>query len=190
MAKSSKREQLIRAAVELFSRKGFHAVGIDSIVSRSGVTKKTLYNHFNSKEELILASLRHYDENFRNQFIKNVESKSKNPLDRLLAIFDVFEEWFDKKDFFGCIFVGAMNEYPAMDTPIRRFCKESKTITMEYIKNLAVEAQLKDAELISEQIIILLEGSVTMAQANHNSQSAVLAKNAARILIQNSLSSS
>jgi AcrR family transcriptional regulator len=186
MIGSSKREQLIQAALELFSKNGFHAVGVDTISERANITKRTLYHHFKSKEELILAALRYYDERFRNDFMRSVEGKTESPVGRLLAVFDVVEEWFGTKNFSGCLFVGAMGEYPEEGTPIRRVCQESKALTREYIKGLAEKAQLENAKQLSEQIILLIEGAITMAQVNKSSISALQAKKAAEVLIQNS----
>ncbi len=109
MTQSSKREQLIQAALELFNKDGFHAVGIDAISERAGVTKKTLYHHFKSKEELILTVLRYRDERYRNDFMRSVEARAESPAGRLLAIFDVAEELFKQDDYYGCLFVGAMH---------------------------------------------------------------------------------
>ena len=187
MAASSKREQLIETALELFSKHGFHAVGIDTILAKSGVAKKTLYNHFKSKDELILAVLRYYDERFRNQFMRSVEAKTENPTSRLLAVFDVIEELFNKDNFSGCLFVSAMGEFPEENTPIRRICQESKVSIQGYIKSLAEKAQFEEADQLSEQIVLLIEGATTMAQVNNSPLCAVQAKKAAKILIENSL---
>jgi AcrR family transcriptional regulator len=190
VAQLSKREQLIQAALELFSRRGYHAVGVDAISERAGITKKTLYHHFKSKEELILAALRYYDERFRNDFMRSVESKTEDPIGRLLAVFDVVEEWFNKADFTGCLFVGAMGEYPEEDTPIRHICQESKWLTQGYIKSLAEKAQVQGADQLSGQLFLLMEGAITMAQVNNSSLCAVQAKEAAKVLIENSTPSS
>ncbi len=184
MAQSSKREQLLQAAVALFARKGFHGVGVDAISEQAGVTKKTLYHHFKSKEELILAALRYYDERFRNDFMKSVETRTANPVDRLLVVFDVVEEWFRKDDFYGCMFVGAMGEYPDEGTPIRSFCQEAKGLMLGYIKSLVEKSPLQGADQLSEQIILLLEGAITMAQVNDSPFSAVQAKKAVEVLIR------
>jgi AcrR family transcriptional regulator len=184
LAQPSKREQLLQAAVELFARKGFHGVGIDAISEKACVTKKTLYYHFKSKEELILATLRYYDERFRNDFMKAVESRTTNPVGRLLVVFDVVEEWFRRDDFYGCMFVGAMGEYPDEGTPIRCFCQEAKGLMLGYIKNLVEKSPLHRADQLSEQIILLLEGAITMAQVNNSPFSAVHAKKAVEILIR------
>ena len=188
MAKSSKREQLLQAALGLFCKKGYHGVGVDSISAKAGITKKTLYHHFKSKDEMILAALRHYEERSRNDFMRAVEAKTESPADRLLAVFDVLDEWFREDEFSGCLFVGAMGEYPEEGTPIRRFCQEAKGLTRGYIKTLIEKAELQGADELSEQLMLLIEGAITMAQVNNSSLSAVRAKNAAKVLIQNSTS--
>ena len=81
----SRREDLVDAAMRVFYRHGFHASGLDRILEEGGISRMTLYNHFKSKDELIVAALRRRDEIFRNRMMKFVESRAKAPLDRLLA---------------------------------------------------------------------------------------------------------
>jgi AcrR family transcriptional regulator len=185
---SSKKEELLQAAIKLFIKNGFHAVTVDAISEEASITKKTLYHYFKSKEELILAALRYRDERFRNDFMQMVESKTEDPKDRLLVVFDVLEEWFREEDFYGCLFVTALGEYPEENTTIRRFCQEAKGLTQKYITCLVKKAELDNAEQLSGQIILLLEGAITMAQVNNSSLCAVQAKQAAKILIENSKS--
>ncbi|MCF8721786.1 TetR/AcrR family transcriptional regulator [Nitrospina gracilis] len=185
MAQASKREQLVQEAVAMFSRDGFHAVGIDAISRQARTTKKTLYHHFKSKEELILAALRHYDERFRNTFMRAVESRAQQPAARLLAVFDVMKDWFGQKNFHGCILVAALGEFPDPKSPIRRACVESKKALRKYIRGLAAEAQLQKPDQLAEQITLLVEGAITLAQVNATPHCADQAKAAAAILIRN-----
>ena len=99
MGKFPPREQLINTAIELFREYGYHATGVDKIIEKAGVSKKTLYTHFRSKEELLIAALRQYDGLFRNNFMRQVESLVEIPQEKLLAIFDVAEGWFSQKKF-------------------------------------------------------------------------------------------
>ncbi len=186
MATSSKREQLVHAALELFLKRGFQAVGVDAIADAAGVTKKTLYHHFKSKDELILAALRLRDETFRNSFMRAVEAKTEDPEGRLLAVFDAAEEWFRQEDFFGCLFVGGIHEFPDAGTPIHNMCREAKSLVQAYITKLALAAELDQPVLLSEQLALLLEGAIVMAQTNGSPASAAQAKKAAEVLIQNS----
>ena len=83
MSNPSKREQIVDVALNLFYQGGFNATGVDKITAESGVTKKTIYAHFKSKDELILATLRRRDELFRNNFMLSVERLGKTPCKRL-----------------------------------------------------------------------------------------------------------
>ena len=102
----SKRERLLDCASALFQQYGFRATGIDRILEASGCAKMTLYNHFRSKEELILACVRRTDEAWRNAVMKKIENSSKDPRERLLAVFDAVEEMIQDDRFCGCFFSG------------------------------------------------------------------------------------
>src|SRR4051812_25583526 len=105
----SARERILQTAYELFSRHGTHAVGVDAIVAGSGVAKMSLYRNFGSKDELILAFLRRREELWTRDWLQHeVLRRASAPEDRLLAIFDVFGEWFRRDDYEGCAFVNVM----------------------------------------------------------------------------------
>jgi Transcriptional regulator len=126
MTNQAKREHLIETAQRLFSRNGYHGTGIDMILKESGVAKKTLYYHFQSKEDLIVEVLKRYDEQFSVMVDRKVNQLADNPKDRLLAIFDVAHEWFSDKHFYGCMFINAIGEYSHTDSSIRDACKGFK----------------------------------------------------------------
>jgi len=184
---SSKREQLIETACRLFAKNGYHATGIDTILAEAGVAKKTLYTHFRTKDELILAALRKHDSEFRNNFMKSVEELVDTPEERLLAIFDVAKDWFSDNKFYGCMFINAVGEYSEQNSAIREVCKEFKRLMRGYIKTLAEQAKLKDPEIIASELALLLEGSIVTAQVSEdNEKVADTAKRIAKILIENS----
>jgi AcrR family transcriptional regulator len=181
----SKREQLINTATRLYAERGYHATGIDTILAESGIAKKTLYNHFRKKEELILAVLRQHDGEFRNYFMRQVETAADKPKDRLLAIFDIAEKWFSQKNFFGCMFINAIGEYSEQDTPIREACREYKKLMRDYIQSLAEEAAATNPGELADELALLLEGATVTAQVSERSNAAKTAKQIARTLIKN-----
>ena len=183
MPRPPKRNQLIETALRLFSQYGFHAVGIDRVVEEAGITKKTLYNHFRSKNELILAALRRNDAEFRNNFVRSVESKGKTSRERLLAIFDVAEEWFLSNTFYGCTFINAIAEFSDRWKPIQHICKEYKQLVTDYIANLARDANAENPEELAERLSLLLEGAIVTAQVSEKTNSAKRAKEIAILLI-------
>src|SRR5262245_63435712 len=105
------RERLIDTAIALFNRYGFHATGVDRIVAAAKVAKKTLYAHFPSKEELILAALSRKRAAFADKFLPMIQASSSDPRERLLNLFELAKSWFQDPDFFGCIFINAAVEY-------------------------------------------------------------------------------
>src|SRR5512147_856950 len=108
---ASARDRLIETALSLFNRYGFHATGVDRIVAVAKVAKKTLYSHFPSKEDLILAALARKEAAFTEKFLPAVMKNGSDPRQRLLALFEMAKSWFSDPDFYGCIFINAAVEY-------------------------------------------------------------------------------
>ncbi len=185
---SSKREKLVETALDLFYRQGFHATGIERILAESGVAKMTLYNHFRSKDELILAALRLRDEQFRNSFMQAVEKKAGNPVDRLLAVFDVMEDWFKSEGFRGCMFINASAEFADPGDPVRAASAEHKRLMLSYVGDLASDAGAREAGELAEQICLLMEGAIVLAHVMGRTEAARQAKRAAEVLISRAMS--
>lgn len=184
---SSKRLELLETAIRLFDQYGYHGTGIDLIAEQAQVSKKTMYRHFRSKEELILAALRHYDGIFRNDFMKNVNQTADTPYQRLLNIFDVAHDWFSSNKFHGCMFINAVGEYSEPNSSIREACIEFKRLMLSYIEELAKQSGAQDPHKIASAIAILLEGSIVTAQVSGSAECAKTAKQAAQVLLDNAL---
>ena len=183
----SRRDHLVDTALALFMRDGFHATGIDRILSHAGVAKMTLYNHFKSKDELILAALRLRDERFRDWFAAAVEGRADKPRGRLLALFGAMDEWINQPDFTGCAFINAAAEYGRPDDPIHRAAAEHKRQVRDYIRRIAVEAGAIDADSLADILNLLIEGAIVSAHVSGQRNAAKLARRAATHLIRRSL---
>ncbi len=160
----SRRDDLIDAAMHVFYKHGFHASSLDDIQREGGISRMTLYNHFKSKDELVVAAMRRRDEVFRNSLMEFVESKAKTPRERLLAVFDFHEEWFTGNEFCGCMFINASAEFSAADSPPRRLAAEHKQEIVRYLTGLCEAAGLDDPGGVAEQLNILLEGAIVSAR--------------------------
>jgi AcrR family transcriptional regulator len=184
MTKQS-RDRLVSVALRLFHQYGFHATGIDKILAESGVAKNTLYRHFKSKDELILASLRQQDEEFRNWLMRKVEIQN-NAVERLLAVFDVYEEWSRTPTFFGCMFINAAAEFSDANSPIHVFCKEHKRLVTRYIQELAstTNRNIFAAEHLAAYWMLLIDGAIVSTQVSNNSLSFQQVKEIAENLLQ------
>lgn len=128
----------------------------------------TLYNHFRSKDELILVVLRRRDEQFRNWLMEEMEKASKQPDKRLLAMFNAVESWFAGQafkglGFNGCAFVNAAAEFSNQDHPAHRVAAEHKRSIVEYLKCLCAEAGAVEPDTLAEQLALLKEGAIATA---------------------------
>ena len=183
----SKRDHITDVALNVFYKRGFHATGIEKIIQEAGVSKKTLYNHFKSKDELILAVLRKRDELFRNNFMRSVERLAKEPRNQLIAVFDVLNEWFNDKDFCGCMFINASAEFASHDDPCHIISKEHKRLMFEYVRGLAERAGAKNPSELSEQLNLLAEGATVNAHVCDDKDAAKKAKKMGKVFIDQAL---
>ena len=160
---ASKRDILVQKALAAFYQGGFHAVGMDRLAKETGVSKTAIYKHFKSKDELILATLRLRDEQFRNWLMRRIEALGTTPADRLYAIFDALEEWFQEQKFQSCMFIKASSEYQDRTDPIHAISAEHKKLVRDYFEELARDAGVCDPAALAQQLLILKEGMIVLA---------------------------
>jgi AcrR family transcriptional regulator len=158
------KERILAAAYDLFSRHGIRAVGIDAIIEQSGVARMTLYRHFTCKEQLVLAFLEQRAQFWASGWLQaEVMRRAATARDRLLAIFDVFGEWFRVEGFEGCTFINVMLETPNPDDRIRRASVEYLERIRQFLAQLAGEAGISDREAFARKWHILMKGSIVSA---------------------------
>ncbi len=184
---ASKRDELVHKALIIFYRDGFHATGMDTLVKKTGISKTSMYKHFRTKDDLILATLRLRDELFRNHFFRRLEEIADTPQDQLLAVFDVLGEWFEEESFRGCMFIKASGEFPARDMPILASSAEHKKLFTLHIENLAKKASAHNPTLLARQLVLLKEGAIVTAHIQGKEGVADNAKIAAKTLIEKAL---
>jgi AcrR family transcriptional regulator len=180
----SKRDQLLETAWQLFYRDGYHATGIDRILAKAGVAKMTLYKHFRSKEELILAVLERRSDEFRESFSRFLQAKKRTAERDLLAVFDWLITWIESKDFRGCLFQKAMAEYQEVDDPIHQAALAHKAAFHGEIRRLVIAAGMAKPKGLADQLALLVEGAIVNAHAIGSSTPAMYAREAAQALIQ------
>lgn len=183
----SKREHLVETATDLFGRHGFRATGVDRILADAGVAKMTLYNHFKSKDDLILEVLRRRDVDFRAWLAAEVAARAGPPRARLIAVFDVLDSWFHQDGFRGCLFVNAAAEFGAADAPPHRAAAESKHLVGAYLRDLAADAGAADPARLAEELMLLIEGAISLAHVAGRKSAARRAQTVARRLIDDAL---
>jgi AcrR family transcriptional regulator len=158
------RERILDAAYDLFSRHGVRAVGIDAIIERSGVARMTLYRHFASKDALVLAFLERREQRWTKDWLQHeVEQRAAAPGDRLLAIFAVFDLWFQRDDFEGCSFINVLLEMAEPGNPVHRASGDQLARIRAWVERLATDADVVDPEGFARQWHILMKGSIVAA---------------------------
>ena len=163
-SEESARERILGTAYELFSHRGIHDVGIDELVERAGVAKATLYKHFPSKDELVLAFLEQREQIWTYGWVeREARRRGGTPEEQLLAIFDLFDEWFHRDDFEGCSFVNVLLEFGDLDHPVGRASADYLENIRSIIRSLALAAGLHDPDGFALSWHILMKGSIVQA---------------------------
>jgi AcrR family transcriptional regulator len=158
------RERILETAYELFARHGTRSVGVDRIVAEAGTAKMTLYRNFASKDELVLAFLERRGELWTRGWLQTeVERRAAEPAARLLAIFDVFGEWFAREDFEGCSFINVMLELDDRADPVRIETVRHLSAIRDFLIGLATAAGIEEPDGFARQWHILMKGSIVAA---------------------------
>lgn len=156
-------ERLLETAYLLFSTRGVRAVGVDELVEKAGVAKATLYRHFASKEELILAFLQLREERWTRGWLEEgVRERGGSPEDQLLAVFDLFDDWFRGPEFEGCPFIRVLLEMGA-EHPAGAASVEHLGTLLAFLTRLATDAGFSDPAELALSLHLLLYGSIIQA---------------------------
>src|SRR3954469_15130211 len=176
-AKPDMKDRILETADRLFYLQGIRAVGVDTIAAEIGISKRTLYNHFPSKDALISAYL-------ERRFVTPRPS-DKPPAEQILATFDSLERRFASKDFRGCPFVNAVAELGSEDRSVRKIAIDFKESRRLWFRNLLVQLGVADAEGLATQLALLVGGSIAQDLVRNDPAMARAAKQAATVLLAN-----
>mgnify|MGYP003121605210 FL=1 len=161
---SSKREQVLKCARELFEREGFHATGVDRILEKAGVAKMTLYNNFGSKDQLIVEVLNQSSEIMIGRMKEHALAASNDSYEQILAIFRTLGDSYQDPDFCGCMFQAAVAEFPDHDSaPAQAALAHHRRLT-EIFLELCTKAGLKNPEELSRKLALLSSGASCVAR--------------------------
>ncbi|MGW4023269.1 TetR/AcrR family transcriptional regulator [Streptomyces sp. NPDC005009] len=178
--------KILQTASRLFYEQGIHAVGVEAIAAEAGVTKKTLYDRFGSKNDLIVAYLRARDGLWRSTLVKYVNGHDGPPAEKILATFDALREWMRERSLRGCAFINASVELPE-GHPGRAVARDQKAWLLSYLEGLATEAGSDDPAGLAAQILILHEGACVADSMRSLDQAVDRAEQMAGVLIERSL---
>ena len=163
------RERLVAAAVELFYRHGFAAVGIDRVIAAAGVTKTTFYKHFESKDDLMVAAVRRRDEWESAAWQRAVRRLAGDPptaAGQFLAALDVMDRWFNDPDFHGCMYLNTAVEFPNPHDPVHQAAAAHQRRMHDHWRDVAKAggADAAGAETVADCFTALVQGALVMRQ--------------------------
>lgn len=176
-AKPDMKDRILETADRLFYLQGIRAVGVDTIAAEIGISKRTLYNHFPSKDALIAAYL-------ARRFV-SPRASDKPPVEQILGTFDSLERRFASKDFRGCPFVNAVAELGSEDQSVRKVAIAFKESRRLWFRDLLLQLGVRDAEALATQLTLLVDGSIAQDLVRNDPAMARAAKEAAIVLLRN-----
>jgi AcrR family transcriptional regulator len=175
--KPTMKERILETADRLFYLRGIRAVGVDTVAAEIGISKRTLYNHFPSKDELIAAYL-------ERRFTR-APASDKPPVEQILGTFDRLERGFASKAFRGCPFVNAVAELGPEDQSVRKIAIAFKESRRLWFRDLLIQLGAADPEGLATQLTLLVDGSIAQDLVRGDPSMARAAKDAARVLLAN-----
>jgi len=185
MAAPTTREKLIQAGHEIFYREGFLAVGLDRLLNEVGCSKQTFYNHFASKDDLIVAVI---DEHHRwwSSEIRDRIQRAAGPDARgqILAMFDVMHEIMHEPEYRGCIFINAAVEFPQPHHPAHQSARKAKADGVALLADLAERAGASEPMALAHEIDMIIEGALITHQVAPESDVCAIARRAAETLLE------
>ena len=152
------KDKVFQTAARLFYQNGYRAIGVDTLAAESGIGKMTLYRHYPSKDELIVAYLKDSNEIFWRNF-EQVTKDAATPRDKLLAFFESLQNYVNTPACYGCPFLNVATEYPETDYPGHQVALEHKQSVRARFRQLAREAGARKPEVLADQLFLLMDGA-------------------------------
>lgn len=157
------RDRILETASRLFYRDGFRAVGIDTIIAAAGVAKMSLYRHFASKDDLIVAYLEESNSQYW-EWLDGSVADVDDPLDKLVGMFEAIEKLATSPECLGCTFQGTAVEFPDRGHPGHQVAVAHKTRVRDRFAELATEGGLRDAGELADELLLLMDGAWVAAR--------------------------
>jgi len=180
------KDKIFQTSARLFYQNGYRAIGVDTIAAESGISKMTLYRHYPSKDDLIVAYLRDSDEIFWRGF-EQLTKDAATPREKLLAFFQGLQDYVTTPECYGCPFLNVATEYPETDYPGHQVALEHKQSVRTRFRQLAKEAGAKKPETLADQLFLLMDGAYMASRMFGTKNPATHVAEAARVLVDSAL---
>ncbi len=184
MAASTK-EKLIQAGHEIFYREGFLAVGLDRLLKEVGCSKQTFYNHFESKDDLIVAVIDEHHRWWSQEIRDRIErAAGPDPRKQLMAMFNVMDDIIHSPEYRGCIYINAAVEFPQPKHPAHQSARKAKADGVALLEDLAKRAGASEPLAMAQEIDMIMEGALITHQVAPDCDIIAIARRAAETLME------
>ncbi|HEX9837974.1 MAG TPA: TetR/AcrR family transcriptional regulator [Anaerolineales bacterium] len=180
------KDKVFQTAARMFYQHGYRAIGVDTLAADSGIGKMTLYRHYPSKDDLIVAYLKDSDELFWSNF-EQITKDVATAREKLLAFFQALQDYVQTPACYGCPFLNVATEYPETDYPGHQVALEHKQSVRARFRHMAEEAGAKKPEVLADQLFLLMDGAYMASRMFGAKNPAVHLAEAARTLIDSAL---
>lgn len=160
---SAAKDKLFQTAARLFYQSGYRATGVDTIAAEAGIGKMTLYRHYPSKDDLIVAYLQDSNEVFWNSFAE-ITRDASTPREKLLAFFTALQRYATTPACYGCPFLNVATEYPEIDFAGHQIALEHKLSVRATFRQLAMAAGARQPEVLADSLFLLMDGAYMAAR--------------------------
>jgi len=178
--------KVLASAEQLIYRNGIHAMGMDLLVRTSGVARKSIYRYFATKEDITAQALSARDIRWMNWF-RSESDKAETVEERILNMFAVLKGWFESEGFCGCAFINTAGEVGDPADPVRQVAKAHKQKLLDYCLELCQQLLAREPAALAKQLLILIDGAITLARVMGDYSAADSAREVARVLLQNAV---
>ncbi|CAD85857.1 transcriptional regulator, TetR family [Nitrosomonas europaea] len=183
--KISVEEKILQTARRLFCQVGIHATGIARIIEESGVSRRSLYTHYGSKENLLKAVFEAEANIWFRWFDCDLPQMECSPTERILALFDLMRDWFDSKNFYGCVFINAVAEHEKSNGWIQEVANSHREKITAKLQAMVAASGAQNPEMVTEKLNLLIDGTIVTAMVTANSEIAHIGKLAAGDILRN-----
>ena len=158
---SSTRQRILEVADDLFYREGIRAVGVDTIIARSGVAKTTLYRYFPSKDDLVVAYLEERQSRFKQLFELAIARHPNQPKQQIISLFAWLDKYLAKPECYGCPFLVTASELPELEHPAHQMAVANRIAIRDRLVSLATAAEIDNSQQLGAHLLLLIDGAFT-----------------------------
>ena len=179
---TSVQDKILQTAEQLIYTNGIHAMGMDLLVRTSGVARKSIYRYYATKEDVAVNALSARDVRWMHWF-RTETDKATSPEARILEMFTVLKGWFESEGFRGCAFINTAGEIGDAEDPIRQLAKAHKQKLFDYALELCQQLNIEQPDVLAKQLLILIDGAITLALVMGDHNAADSARDMAQLLL-------